>query len=552
MIRQVLIGAFAAALIVAPLGAGAASKSRPDLRIARVSTPDRAVTSGASLKALVTTRNAGRRRVKRSITRLYLSRDAHRSADDRRLASTRVPTLKQRMSKRTTVKATIGATLPPATGYRLLACADVRRNVRERNERNNCRAARATLTVVAKGGGPVGKPSADDDGDGTRNSGDCAPHDVDVHPGATDNPDLPASRDTNCDGIDGDETRAIFVSPIGDDSGPGTRSRPKRTMTAAVGLAASRGKDVFSTFGTYAEVLKVANRVGVYGGYRTDWTRSVSARTRFTGGAAGGPTAALATDVSAQTVLQHVTLAPAPAVAPGDGSYGLRAERSSGLVIDRVVATGGAGADGSLGATGVAGLPGGAGSPGGQGYANGGTPLPGGSGGTSPAGRTGGGGGTGGPTGDHDGSEGSPGLLTFPDGQGRMGGPGGVGGEGGDPGGAGGGGYNGDSGTRGADGPGGAGGQVLAGFWRSDPGQPGANGTGGHGGGGGGGGGGQGGLLATDGSGNSGGAGGPSIALFRHNSATTGSGNTFNFGSGGPGGGGPGFPGAPGSASATN
>jgi hypothetical protein len=60
----------------------------------------------------------------------------------------------------------------------------------------------------------------DRDGDGVIDAQDCAPADPKIRPGAPDAPDL-AFVDSNCDGIDGDEKRAVFASPLGKDTNPG-------------------------------------------------------------------------------------------------------------------------------------------------------------------------------------------------------------------------------------------------------------------------------------------------------------------------------------------
>ena len=65
---------------------------------------------------------------------------------------------------------------------------------------------------------------------------DCAPASASIHPGAPDLPDL-GFVDSNCDGIDGTEKDAIFVSPNGNDGNPGTKSQPKREVQAAVTAA---------------------------------------------------------------------------------------------------------------------------------------------------------------------------------------------------------------------------------------------------------------------------------------------------------------------------
>src|SRR5215210_6086503 len=82
------------------------------------------------------------------------------------------------------------------------------------------------------------------DGDLTGGVADCAPLDPSVHPGAPDRPDL-AFADTNCDGIDGNAAKAVFVSIVdGDDHGTGTRSNPLKTINAGIAAAAPAGKDV--------------------------------------------------------------------------------------------------------------------------------------------------------------------------------------------------------------------------------------------------------------------------------------------------------------------
>jgi hypothetical protein len=67
---------------------------------------------------------------------------------------------------------------------------------------------------------------ADSDRDGTPDGQDCGPHDASIHPGALDAPDL-SFVDSNCDGIDGTVNDAVFVSPNGKDTNPGTKDTPK-------------------------------------------------------------------------------------------------------------------------------------------------------------------------------------------------------------------------------------------------------------------------------------------------------------------------------------
>jgi hypothetical protein len=335
--------------------------------------------------------------------------------------------------------------------------------------------------------------AADRDGDGTPDAQDCAPADPSIHPGAPDAPDLKFV-DSNCDGIDGTETNAIFVAPNGKDTNPGTKAAPMRQIAAAVAAAAASGKDVYAAAGTYDRV-ELASGVGIYGGYRVgEWSRSVALATSISG-QPEGVYGANATGVT----LQLLAVSGARS-ATSTSAYGIRLA-SSKAALQRVTVASGDGGAGSSGLVGVDGARGGDGARGAVGacdyderYNYGGR------GGASPAGRNGGDGGKGGSAGakGHDAGDGAVGI------------PGGRGGNGGgDPGYRGADGANGSDGAAGANGGGGTSSTAAAGLtWAGDPGQAGAIGAPGNGGGGGGGGGGQGGPFVLDGSGNGGGGGG--------------------------------------------
>jgi hypothetical protein len=80
----------------------------------------------------------------------------------------------------------------------------------------------ATTTTAAPTTTTTPTPTAlDADGDGYVDAMDCAPRDAKIHPGAPDVPDL-AFVDSNCDGIDGTDKDAVFVSSSGKDANPGT------------------------------------------------------------------------------------------------------------------------------------------------------------------------------------------------------------------------------------------------------------------------------------------------------------------------------------------
>jgi hypothetical protein len=152
----------------------------------------------------------------------------------------------------------------------------------------------------------------------------------------SDVPDL-HFKDTNCDGIDGNVRRAVFVAPDGNDASPGTKARPLRTLAAAVRLAAVRHRDVYAALGTYDEGsgLRLAAGVSIYGGYSRTWKRSASLKTIVF----GKPQAILGENVHGVTLqLLRVQGSAAPGV---DASvYGIRLAGSS-VRLDHVAVSAG-------------------------------------------------------------------------------------------------------------------------------------------------------------------------------------------------------------------
>lgn len=493
------------AVILAPaLAADAQNRRKADLVERQIANPPAQLSEGAAFMVSDVAANRGAASAGRSVTRYYLvSGGTVLPAGIRR-----VPALKRHHRSRGRIHLSIAADAP-AGRYSLLACVDANRRVAESNERNNCRASRGRGVLPGPGGvippssPPPPMTSADSDGDGFADSVDCAPHNPAIHPRAQDVPD-PGFVDSNCDGIDGNPADAVFVSPVGNDTNSGTPSQPLLTLGAAITAAHAKSKDVYAAIGTYAEELRVAPSVSIYGGYGPAWQRSRSTPTRITGAllGSGDTEGAVAVNVSMPTTLQLLTISPVAPTVAGASSYGLRGVHSTGLRLERVTVVAAPGVPGVGGAAGAAGAPGG----------NGGDAraivLAPGKAGPSPVGHPGGAGGEGSDGHGSGPAPGQSGQSTVPDAWNRMGGPGGpVGTDAGTNSTGGGRGNDGDFGVpillgdgAGA-GPGNA--LVGSGFWRGHDGQDGRAGTDGHGGGGGGGAGGSG-----DGYGGGGGGGG--------------------------------------------
>lgn len=86
-------------------------------------------------------------------------------------------------------------------------------------------------------------------------------------------PDLAGdSLDTDCDGVDGEADRAVFVSREGRNDQPGTRDAPLATIQLALERASLLGlRDVYVATGVYSEAIVLPDGVGLFGGYSPDF-----------------------------------------------------------------------------------------------------------------------------------------------------------------------------------------------------------------------------------------------------------------------------------------
>lgn len=249
-------------LSIAASDASAAPAKRPDLVVAKVSNPPILLVRGGAFRASDVTRNRGSQRARKTRTAYYLSKDRKRSKGDVRLKARRsVKAL--RAGKRSRGKRRVVVPRSTRAGrYRLIACADAGSRVRERRERNNCRASRRA-GVLAPRPSPAPAPPA---------PVVCAPTGADV-------PD-PGFADTNCDGIDGDAAAAVFVAAgFGADGGDcGTRAAPCASIPAGIARAGAVGKSqVYIAGGTYTGGVDVADGISLYGGFGQNFQRGPKA-----------------------------------------------------------------------------------------------------------------------------------------------------------------------------------------------------------------------------------------------------------------------------------
>jgi len=319
-------------------------------------------------------------------------------------------------------------------------------------------------------------------------------------------PDLPNDTfaDTNCDGIDGDASAAIFVAVTGSDANPGTRQQPVFSIAAAFARATAASKtQIYVSKGIYDARVSLVNGISIYGGYdaQNNWARSAANIVTIQSNAVlnGRVTAVEGNTITMPTTLDRLTIKTLDTASAGVSNYAMYCNNCSGVTLRNSSLIAGAAGPGSSGTNGTTGSNGSAGAGGSDGSCDTAGTRTGGVGGTSSCGRTGGSGGNGGAAGLNSGANGFAGAG------GTAGGFGGLGGDPGQPGNPG---VLGSTGANGTNGTGGTGGSTSTNFWVGTVGATGAVGVNGNGGGGGGGGGGQGGNFVIPGGGNGGGGGG--------------------------------------------
>jgi hypothetical protein len=188
-----------------------------------------------------------------------------------------------------------------------------------------------------------------------------------TYQGATDDPD-DNFVDANCDGIDGEIGKAIFVAPPpkGDDTtGNGTMATPYATITKGIQAAnAAAKKQVFIGAGTYAENVTLVDGISLYGGYdssATFWQRALGNDTAIIGHALGtaDEVTLRGTGLTKATTLDRLMILSQPA-SPGFSSYAVIVTNvaTNLLTISNCEihsGNGGLGTDGSPGTSGQAG-----------------------------------------------------------------------------------------------------------------------------------------------------------------------------------------------------
>jgi len=189
----------------------------------------------------------------------------------------------------------------------------------------------------------------------------------------SDEPD-PDQLDTNCDGIDGDINRAIFVAPYGDDNAAGTPDAPVQSVAVAISKTnPSSGVDhVYIAAGSYSGQVVLADGVSLFGGFSADgnWSRSLAAYESIllneTADASGAIRTLVGNQLTTPATIAALTIQSANNPSTSGSSYSVYLNAAGGALLFRdcrfIAGSGGPGSDGDdqpKAADGVIGQPGG-------------------------------------------------------------------------------------------------------------------------------------------------------------------------------------------------
>lgn len=181
-------------------------------------------------------------------------------------------------------------------------------------------------------------------------------------PQGSDAPDINGI-DSNCDGVDGEISKSIFVSKSGSNTSSCGTSTSNTCLTIQYGIdranAYNPKRYVLVAGGTYTQSIKLRSGVSIYGGYDTStWVRNLSIVSKIQGSdiAAVRAGAGLGYSITATTRIQGFTIAGYDVTGQGE-SYALwvNGVTNQYLRIESCRIEGGNGGYGTAGSNGSAG-----------------------------------------------------------------------------------------------------------------------------------------------------------------------------------------------------
>ena len=151
--RLLLVPVTLVALVAGPLAVttSAAAPKRAEL----VAKPPTGSFADGKVSVVASVKNKGNKKARKTQTGFFLSTDGTKSPGDASLGTLPTRKIKPKRTRVVSGALALPAGLQPGV-YRLIACADVTRVVRERKEQNNCKASRTSVTLPG-GPAPAGK-----------------------------------------------------------------------------------------------------------------------------------------------------------------------------------------------------------------------------------------------------------------------------------------------------------------------------------------------------------------------------------------------------------
>ena len=137
-----------ACLPFAAVTAGAAG--RPDLRVSGIVEPPSALRPGDEFSTVAVVSNVGGRSAAASHTEFYLSRDDRLEPSAVLVSTRRTHRIRAGGETRVDARIRIPSDFPTNTERFLVACADGRERVRERDERRNCFGSALSVFVIER------------------------------------------------------------------------------------------------------------------------------------------------------------------------------------------------------------------------------------------------------------------------------------------------------------------------------------------------------------------------------------------------------------------
>lgn len=193
-------------------------------------------------------------------------------------------------------------------------------------------------TVAVLAGCPVSPPALCD-------YGACDPPDGAVVDGGDSGFDAPPGCDLTKDPKDSlpcvTDSVGIFVSSTGSDANDGSKAKPVATIGKALSLIGTKPR-IYVCEGNYPGSVDIAKTVGIYGGFKCDWTPSATKPVLL----ADKP--AYAVKITQPNVsLVDLDIQAKDASAPGESSIAVLVSGSAGIALRRSKLTAGAGVDGA-------------------------------------------------------------------------------------------------------------------------------------------------------------------------------------------------------------